>query len=66
MNHPFVDGNKRIVFAVVDVFLTINGSGILPDSKEVGDFIYDLFDNNAVTFDALDSWLRENTRPMSS
>ena len=24
-NHPFVDGNKRVVFAVVDVFLRING-----------------------------------------
>src|SRR5215469_4288332 len=23
-NHPFVDGNKRVAFAVVDVFLRIN------------------------------------------
>lgn len=25
INHPFVDGNKRIAFAVVDVFPRING-----------------------------------------
>ena len=25
MNHPFVDGNKRTAFAVMDVFLTLNG-----------------------------------------
>jgi len=25
INHPFVDGNKRIAFAAVDVFLRING-----------------------------------------
>lgn len=25
INHPFVDGNKRIAFAAADVFLRING-----------------------------------------
>ena len=25
INHPFVDGNKRIAFAAMDVFLRING-----------------------------------------
>jgi death-on-curing protein len=25
MNHPFIDGNKRIAFACVDVFLRVNG-----------------------------------------
>jgi death-on-curing protein len=25
MNHPFVDGNKRIAFACVDVVLRVNG-----------------------------------------
>jgi hypothetical protein len=25
MNHPFVDGNKRTAFAVMDVFLRVNG-----------------------------------------
>ena len=25
MNHPFLDGNKRIAFAAVDVFLRVNG-----------------------------------------
>lgn len=24
-NHPFVDGNKRLAFAAVDVFLRVNG-----------------------------------------
>jgi len=26
INHPFVDGNRRIAFAAADVFLRINGS----------------------------------------
>ena len=25
INHPFIDGNKRIAFAAADVFLRING-----------------------------------------
>jgi death-on-curing protein len=25
INHPFVDGNKRMTFAAADVFLRING-----------------------------------------
>ena len=28
VNHPFVDGNKRVAFAVTDVFLKINGHKI--------------------------------------
>jgi death-on-curing protein len=25
MNHPFIDGNKRVAFACLDVFLRVNG-----------------------------------------
>lgn len=25
MNHPFIDGNKRTAFAVMDTFLRVNG-----------------------------------------
>ena len=28
INHPFIDGNKRIAFAATDVFLRINGACI--------------------------------------
>lgn len=27
-NHPFVDGNKRVAYQVMDVFLGLNGYGI--------------------------------------
>src|SRR5688572_21561798 len=36
-NHPFVDGNKRVAFAVVDVFLRINGYLITEDSQVIHD-----------------------------
>src|SRR5467141_3176645 len=36
-NHPFVDGNKRVAFAVVDVFLRINDHALKADSKAIYD-----------------------------
>src|SRR6516165_12159830 len=43
-NHPFVDGNKRVAFAVVDVFLRINGYTITADSKSIYAHILKLFE----------------------
>jgi len=34
-NHPFVDGNKRVAFAVMDVYLRINGYRITADSESI-------------------------------
>src|ERR1700688_3687927 len=34
-NHPFVDGNKRVAFAVIDVFLRINGFTITASSATI-------------------------------
>ncbi len=31
VNHPFVDGNKRVAFAACDVFLRINGCRMQAD-----------------------------------
>lgn len=31
INHPFVDGNKRVAFAACDVFLRINGHTLQTD-----------------------------------
>ena len=33
-NHPFVDGNKRVAFAVTDAFLRMNGHFLDCDSDE--------------------------------
>jgi death on curing protein len=62
-NHPFVDGNKRVAFAVVDVFLRINGHSITADSKAIYDYIIKLFDDRTFDMDHLVPWLREIVRP---
>ncbi|NEO15180.1 MAG: type II toxin-antitoxin system death-on-curing family toxin [Moorea sp. SIO1F2] len=33
-NHPFVDGNKRIALAVIDVFLRLNGYELVAAEEE--------------------------------
>ncbi len=37
INHPFIDGNKRVAFAACDVFLRINGFRLSASS----DWVYD-------------------------
>jgi len=34
MNHPFVDGNKRVAFALTAVFLKLNGLKLSVEAKE--------------------------------
>ena len=34
MNHPFIDGNKRTAFAVMDTFITLNGYSLNLSSEE--------------------------------
>ena len=63
MNHPFVDGNKRVAYAVVELFLQDNGLDIVPNDKTIAKFIYGHLD--AGTFDkaVIGAWLRKNTAP---
>jgi death on curing protein len=56
-NHPFVDGNKRVAFAVVDVFLKINGHRLAADSQSIHHVMMDLFAQQGFEMDHLVPWL---------
>lgn len=62
INHPFVDGNKRVAFGVVDVFLRINGYRLACTSDEVYATMIDLFERNAFRYEQLEPWLRSVVR----
>ncbi len=64
MNHPFVDGNKRVAFFVTDTFLRMNGHYIDCDDREAYDYFMSLFDTNTFRFAELASWLTENAKPL--
>ena len=56
-NHPFVDGNKRVAFAVTDVFLRINGYRITADSQAIFGTLMKFFDDRTLDLDHLVPWL---------
>ena len=58
-NHPFVDGNKRVAFAVADVFLRINGYTIVADSKAIYGYMLKLFEEKIFDMEHLVPWLQE-------
>jgi death on curing protein len=59
-NHPFVDGNKRVAFAVTDVFLRINGFRISGRSEVIYDFLIKLIENGIFDMEHLVPWLQNN------
>jgi len=61
MNHPFIDGNKRVAFFATDVFLRLNGYKLKVDAIEAHRFLIGLLENNRCTFDQLLPWIRKNT-----
>ena len=65
-NHPFMDGNKRVAFAVTDTFLRLNGSFIDCDSREAYAHSMELFETNSFHFAELRAWLEEKIRPLQA
>ncbi len=61
-NHPFVDGNKRVAFAVADVFLRINGSAITADSNAIHGQIIKLLEQGTFDMEHLVPWLQDIVR----
>jgi death-on-curing protein len=61
MNHPFVDGNKRVAFAAMDVFLRINGFSINKEARGVYQAIMKMFEDETLSMALVEAWLRSNT-----
>jgi death-on-curing protein len=62
INHPFIDGNKRVAFAAADVFLRMNGFEITAAPDVTYKFLIGLFEAGTFTFARLEPWLRANVR----
>jgi len=61
-NHPFVDGDKRVAFSVVDVFLRINGYSMIANSFDIYEYLVKLFDQKTLDMQHLVPWLQKITR----
>jgi death on curing protein len=58
INHPFVDGNKRIAFAAADVFLRINGWRLHRPPMQIHAEMMQMFEAGTFDIAHLDPWLR--------
>lgn len=63
INHPFIDGNKRVAFAAFDSFLRINGYRFTLNSNQIYSKMMQLFDSGKFKLAHLEPWIRENIRP---
>jgi len=63
LNHPFIDGNKRIAHAVMEVFLVLNGLEITGHIDEQERLMLDLAAGD-ISRDQLEEWLANHTKPV--
>jgi death-on-curing protein len=62
LNHPFVDGNKRIGHAAMEVFLMVNGHELRASVDEQERVMLDLAAGN-LTRDAFVVWVEQHMIP---
>ena len=60
INHPFLDGNKRVAFAATDTFLRINGFRFTSDSNSIYKALMKFFDTGNFKLASLEPWLRSS------
>lgn len=64
MNHPFVDGNKRVAFFATDVFLRVNGWKLEVDAEAAHTLLIGLLEGGQCDFERLLPWIREALVPL--
>lgn len=66
LNHAFVDGNKRIAFAVMDVFFRINGWRLRRAPSRIYSEMMKMFDAGTFQLAQIEPWLRSFAGPDTS
>ena len=59
-NHPFIDGNKRVAFVMMDLFLQRNGREIVANEEDAYSLMIDL-SSGKVSKAQLSSWLKDHS-----
>jgi death-on-curing protein len=63
LNHPFVEGNKRVAHAAMEVFLVLNGLELTSAVDEQERLMLDLAAGRLTRVE-LSNWLEEHTAPV--
>ncbi len=59
-DRPFVDGNKRVAFVLMDIFLQRNGWEIVSPEEEAYSMVINLASGN-LTKTKLSTWLKKHS-----
>lgn len=62
MNPPFVDGNKRVAFALTAIFLKLNGLSLKVDAKSGVYFVEVTPIKERAPLDVITSWIEQRTK----
>ena len=64
-NHPFIDGNKRVAFVLMDLFLQRNGWEIVANEEDAYSMMIGL-SSGRVSKAELSSWLKNHCARLSN
>ncbi|MFG3817622.1 type II toxin-antitoxin system death-on-curing family toxin [Limnothrix redekei] len=62
LNHPFIDGNKRVAYTAMEVFLVLNGYEVVASVDDSESTFLDLAAGR-LTRQQLTEWLRQRISP---
>jgi len=62
INHPFVDGNKRMAFFCCDIFLRLNGWKLEVETNAGYEFIIRSLEQNQCDYDHLVPWIQQHLK----
>ena len=65
MNHGFVDGNKRVAYACLELFLQTNGVDVSAENDEIEGFIYFNLERQTFKKEVLETWFHAHTSPLA-
>ena len=64
MNHPFIDGNKRVAVTVAAAFLRVNGFRMRFRDLEAFELMNSLYEAGTFERERLAEWLRKVAEPL--
>lgn len=62
MNHPFVDGNKRVAFALTAIFLRMNGFRLVASADAAELFVIEELIGAHASLEQITAWLSGHMR----
>jgi len=61
MNHPFIDGNKRSGYLLMESLLRYEGYKIIASDEDLYNFVISI-STGSISFKEIVEWLKSNTK----